>query len=460
VSDESQLVPLLQRANWTQLTLSAQVDDGSAVLVMPGKRYWYRSAEDNYVTGCDGGRPWETTHEEDPQPGSVHWLSGPKAPLERLLCPAWLLANSRLELRGRQQFSGREALEVVLSRRPTLAGWPADAGRTRVLVDAETGILLRLAEPVGCAEQVTELVRVDFAPVIDQAAFQPPPGSRVAESLSEALNPVLRAGVTAAGLAAGALGAWMRYSPFRHQRPAPAGDGAAERLIPRDEAPPGSTAGGAAGPELLDRLYAGGPRQFAATLHQWVDVGAMAASVPDSARRTGLGGLGLFMDALSDLPATLHTESALRFAGPGRYQIDRAYQPRRGPVTMACDGARYWDVYPDKITAGPPEPPPGDVGELAEPSWLLRCALSGGDLVTVRGRLAYRFTARRRDGSSGLLFPAAVALLDAELGVLLRLTRYIGDRPVQRSELRDVTAAVAGFEPRLPAGRPVTDEGE
>lgn len=33
------LVSLLYRADWTQLTLSAVADDGTSVLVTPGRRY-------------------------------------------------------------------------------------------------------------------------------------------------------------------------------------------------------------------------------------------------------------------------------------------------------------------------------------------------------------------------------------------------------------------------------------
>jgi len=57
-----------------------------------------------------------------------------------------------------------------------------------------------------------------------------------------------------------------------------------------------------------------------------------------------------------------------------------------------------------------------------------------------------------------LFFPA-VAVVDAETGLLLRLTRFKGGRPAMRQELRDVAAldasAAFGFTP--PTGRPVHD---
>lgn len=54
-----------------------------------------------------------------------------------------------------------------------------------------------------------------------------------------------------------------------------------------------------------------------------------------------------------------------------------------------------------------------------------------------------------------MLFPAAVAVIDAELGIILRLTFYIGDKPVHRHELRDVTTSGSEFRPHIPAGLPV-----
>src|SRR5260221_14179759 len=84
-----ELVGLLHRAAWARLSMSAGVSDGSTVLVAPGRRYRYQAGE--YVTGCDGGRPWELPGEDvDAEEGSVPWISGPEPPIRELLCPAWL----------------------------------------------------------------------------------------------------------------------------------------------------------------------------------------------------------------------------------------------------------------------------------------------------------------------------------------------------------------------------------
>jgi hypothetical protein len=200
--------------------------------------------------------------------------------------------------------------------------------------------------------------------------------------------------------------------------------------------------------------------RFTATLHQWFGAGALASSVPASARRAGFGGVGLLMDAIAEGPATTHLISRIRVASQGRYQIDHSWQPRHSPVTIACDGRRRWQVYPNKVTTGPAEPLPRYLRDLADPSWLLQCWLSGGTPVAAGGRPARRIYAGRRPGdeSLALMFPAAVAVVDAELGLILRLTSYIGTRAVQRCELRDITTDTGHFQVRIPPDLPMVEE--
>src|SRR5260221_7681635 len=126
---------------------------------------------------------------------------------------------------GRSRACGRDALDVVVTRRPSVRRKSVSAGLwsgpVEVLVDAELGFLLRLAKTAGGAEpEVTELVGADFDPVTDPAQFRPPPGSLIAEGFGDALGaggPVWWAAKTAAGLAAGGLGAWIRYGPPRNR---------------------------------------------------------------------------------------------------------------------------------------------------------------------------------------------------------------------------------------------------
>jgi hypothetical protein len=467
--DETGLIGLLYRADWTRLTLSATLSDGSTVMVAPGKRYRYQTA--HRLTGCDGLRVWEMPGDESFGDG-VTWISGPEPPMPRMLCPEWLLANSRLEVRGRVQACGRDAIDAVMTRRPgvrrPITPYQPTRGPVEVLVDAELGILLRVAESGrDGTREVTEMLSVDVSPAADETLFAPPPGSRIAESYSEAFSgggPAWWAVKTAAGVAAGGLGALIRYSPLRRTQSPGTAD--AEASIPAEDPAPERTADGMPsgpppGDELLALLHAGGRDEFTATLHHWMDIGAMASQVPPGARQAGFGGVGLLMDAVSQRPGAVRVVSTVRIAGAERFQVDHARQPRNGPKTIACDGNRCWKVYDREVTVGPAEPPPHYLVNLADPSWLLRCGLAGGTPVTAGGRPGYRVAVTK--GPAGMLstmiYPAAVAVVDAESGVIQRLTYYIGSRAVERFELHDVAETPGDdFTVDIPAGLPVVEE--
>jgi hypothetical protein len=465
MTGDPDVIGLLQRADWTRLSISARVNDGSTVLVAPGRRYREQTAEG--IRGCDGDRAWALPSRaaDETELGA----GGPEPPLRALLCPSWLLRDSLVQVRGQARACGRAGLDVVVTARASLRDVTRAArsriGRTEAIVDAELGILLRVSRTDGRgAPQVTELVSLDVNPVIDAAKFMPPPGSRIGESLRAAAgDPVWAAWKTAAGITAGGLGAWHRYSPFGRGRDTTD----AEAAMPRDDpapgvSPDGRPAGPAVGDDVLHLLHRSGTVAFTATLHQWLDPGAVLAQAPDTVRRTGLGGIGLLASALGEPAVAPHLVSFLRIGGPGRYQIDHRYDPARGPKTIACDGQRRWRVYRYRVTAGPAQPLPGDLADLADASWLLECRLSDGTLVMAGDRPAYRVNVARGDApwSFSLMFSPAVAVVDAELGILLSLTSYLGGQPVRRYELRDIAgpASPGDFRVHLPSGLRVEQE--
>ena len=101
---EADVIRLVQRADWTRLSLAAEANDGSRLLLAPGRHREQTPARgggrqsQHGVRGCDGERSWRMpVPGEDPD---VHWVEGPQPPLPMLLCPAWLLRSSRLEVRG------------------------------------------------------------------------------------------------------------------------------------------------------------------------------------------------------------------------------------------------------------------------------------------------------------------------------------------------------------------------
>lgn len=463
---EAEVIRLIQEADWTELRLATETNDGTRVLLAPGRRF--REQTPDGLRGCDGERAWQM-----PGPGEdrdVRLSSAPKPPLPMLLCPAWLLRSSRIEVRGHVTACGRDALHVVATERATIGDRVKPrrlrSGRTEALVDAELGILLRVtwfppddADPDIESPEVTELVSLDLDPATDPAQFAAPPGSVLAESWTESFaagGPAAAVAKTAAGLAAGGLSAVIRYWPRSRADADPADP---EAAMPAGDPPPEiSPAGRPAGPRVSDEvlriLHDSGTAAFQGTLHEWNDYPAIVSQAPEEARRAGFGGVGMLLDTLAEHTGEpAHTVSVVRVGGPGRFQIDHQHPVKQRPKTIACDGQRRWVVYQDKMTVGPARQPPGDVADLADASWLLECRIAGGALIMAGDRPAYRLDVARGDAPWSFLmflFPAAVAVVDAELGVILSLTSYLGGKPVRRYELRDVMSGAGDFGVDLP----------
>lgn len=227
--------------------------------------------------------------------------------------------------------------------------------------------------------------------------------------------------------------------------------------------PDGRLAGSGVSDEVLALLHGSGTAAFDGTLHGWQDDAVMLSRVSKMSRQAGMGGFMPLIEALAERDtAPAHSVSSVRVGGPGRYQIDWLQtRGKGGPKTTACDGRRRWQVYDDKITVGPAKPPSTLIGDIADTSWLLECRLAGGDLIMAGDRPAYRIEVTRGSPSASflILFSPAVAVVDAELGILLTLTCYYGQEQAARYELRDVRAAPAGsFQVDIPAGLPTEPE--
>jgi len=516
MSDQPDLVSLLYRTDWTRLSLAAEVTtsrdfdldryggdvfspppwlgaprkpprtahvwematdrlgtrtDRSTLLIEPGRRY--REQGEDHLSGCDGDRSWSAVREGGGW--KVEADDGPEPPLPPMLRPSWLLAGFTLETSGPVTTGGREALRAVATPRPGV--WPrASAGhrpldRVEVVVDAGLGILLRREEILdGRTLSVTELssIRTDLDPA-DDGRFLPPGGWDSVQGdapRTTPRGPAWEASKLIAGLTAGGLGALIKSSRSRSFEQA-------TREEPDAEMPPDAEPLPADGPavtdEVLHLLRAGRDRWapgIAATLHQWHDIAAMLAQVPDGARRAGFGGLGRLLDAAGERVATLHVVSRLSFDGSGRYRIEPAVpaEPaarsfRHRAERIVCDGKRQWQFFADEVTARPAGPPPQEIAKLLDPSWLLEHRLSGGAGTVAGGRRGYRFRVAAGDPVwGGMFFPDEV-VVDAELGILLRSVCHTGSRPVSRYELRDVVPGEQGdFRADLPEGVRVVEE--
>jgi hypothetical protein len=542
-----ELVALLYRADWTRLCLSGEVhgpgEPGMAgftataapakmwpvpdprfppfapevndrmLLLAPGRRYREESVDGRHVHGCDGERLWRW-YADLPAGVEIRFDNRPRPPCPELLAPSWLLSGYKLTINGTVTACGRPGIRMLATPRRPARGlraghpvgllpplrWPPVIQYDQVVavVDAELGILLSCERRRGDQPpQVSEFRSLTVDPEIDEARFTGPAGSVFGDESEFFPWPFGGAGREAAkavaGLAAGGLGAAIKYGPFgrpgRSGRPGPSvrttwgvavEEDDPEAEMPRDDPLPGDAADRApVGDKLLHALYRGGggePR-LVATFHQWADVAALLEAVPESARKAGFGGVGFLVDTLLDTArdgGAAHQVAGVRIGGWDKYRIDLTYPTRPGeapggrrpePLTIACDGQRRWQVYADRVLVGPAGPLPEDLAELLDGSWLLECTLSGGEEVAVGGRRGYRVAV---EGQTQLRSPLAVldrwfypavAVVDAQSGRLLRLTRYKGGKPVFRSELRDIASDESGdfgFEP--PAGLRVVEE--
>ena len=228
--------------------------------------------------------------------------------------------------------------------------------------------------------------------------------------------------------------------------------------------------------DLLGLLYRSGlydgdePQVRDAAVRRWTDTAPSLAQVAAPARAAGLGGVGYLYDAMAQKGTVTLTAGRLRVGGPDLYYLDySSWQGRPEPIVIACDGEQHWQVRENVTLVGPARPMTGEFASMVGSSWLLGERLSGGAEITYHGRRGYHLRVTRgegaRPGGPSSFYPAD-AIVDAETGCLLRLIAYDGDAPAPATwwELDDVsaepggTADPAGFRPRIPPGTRVLEE--
>ena len=530
-----EVIGLLYRADWTRLSLSAEVrfeQDGdlarrrenavraegvrrmgfrpgspamreveqepdaerdvyhrwhAALLIAPGRRYRleYEGDHGGRADGSDGEQAW-TLRPPDAAPlppRGFEIVSG--LPVPALFRPAGLLARFTLDVGGPVTACGREAIAVTAVPRHGAVGSgtslrPPACDRVELIVDAETGILLRREETFeGQVLTLFELTTVTMSPpeADDPARFAPPAGSRPVRDPEDAPG---RSGLgwqvaaNAAGLAAGGLGAWLRLAPhLPGHRPAAGASGLAAMPSP-EPGPLDPGDGPLPSDDLLGLLYRSGqydgddPQVRGAAVRRWNDTKAVWGQVPGTFRAAGHGGVGYLLDTVT------RNETVTLIDRPAAYRGPRAVLPRllvlAGLARTARDGLRRRAVLEDpreRARVGPARPMAGDIASLVGSSWLLGERLSGGVEITYHGRRGYHLRVTRGDGAAHegpTMFYPADAIVDAETGSLLRLIAYDGDAPAEWWELDDVTtepgdtADPAGFRPHIPPGTRVVEE--
>ena len=268
-------------------------------------------------------------------------------------------------------------------------------------------------------------------------------------------------------LAAGGLGALIKHAPHFPGRDADSDH--AEAAMPSPDPDVLAAEDGSPPDDLLYLLYrTGEPRDLSATVREWHDLAVTTARMAQDVRAAGLGGVGSLIDALPSASGktVTRTDARLRVSGPDRYRVDYLRRAdRSGLQVNACDGERYWRVFPDRTLTGPAAPLGTQAAHLIYTSWLLRCRLSDARDITYRGRRARQLRMTRGAGTEFVAGPLtyfpADAIVDAETGCLLRLISYIGDAPSAWWELDDLSTEPIDpddFRVHVPPGTRVVEE--
>ena len=208
----------------------------AALLIAPGRRYrlGYEGDHGGRADGSDGEQAW-TLGPPDAAPLPPRDLENrPGLPVPALFRPAGLLDGFTLDVGGPVAACGREAIAVTAVPRHGAVGSgtslrPPACDRVELIVDAETGILLRREETFeGQMLTLFELTSVTMSPpeADDPARFAPPAGSRPVRDPEDAPG---RSGLgwqvaaNAAGRAASGPGSgWHRTCPATARPPRPA----------------------------------------------------------------------------------------------------------------------------------------------------------------------------------------------------------------------------------------------
>lgn len=524
-TDISDLVALLYRTDWQQLSLSAtigktfdasvarrrswrsaseirrvlgplpgpwqmpQVDYGDSgpvhsernLLTAPGGRYRVQGSG-GFLVVCDGEHRWDVSG------GVAHRAlgRGPGWDFCGLLTPQWLIACYELQVMGAEVVGRRAAIRVTgtprtFSTRGSRRYHLLD--RVEVLVDAELGILLGSRQVFeGETLESAELRDVVISPPEAgiSGLFARPPDVDVDDEEEEPFADFQAPSGTgwqlagaAAGVAASALGFAVRHGPRR------------KLVWPSDDEEPDMPSDAVLAAEdweqgqppddrivnLLHRTGLSAPA-LTADVHQWIDVQPSLQhfrmyreKMP--APLAGIFGPDAVWDALSERAAEDgggHRVARLAVRVPGQYRLDYvAGSWNKRYKAIASDGEHTTKLFDDRVATGPLLPLDADLAAMLDPAWLLngwRLAV----MATARVGIAIRAVAAGEpdDSAGNLLATRADLVVDTELGVLLRHTTYVGDRPVTRTELRDVRPLDDSTSFRIvpsPGMRSVTDSG-
>jgi hypothetical protein len=513
--DVSDLVALVFRADWTQLSLSARIsytfdpsvagrladrrasesdramgplrgawlrpridyEDRSPVhserslLTAPGGRY---RVENGVLVVGDGEHRWSVSGGVA-LPDQRHRLGWD---LCELLTPRWLIAYYELQVIGTEVVGDRSAVRVTGAPRTAASrhhGTYHLLDSVDVLVDAELGILLASRQIFeGQTRESAELHNLVLNPPEAglSGMFALPPGVRTEEEKEPFADYLPPTGAgwqiagAVAGVAANALGFAIRHAP-RRTPTWPTDDEEpimpdAAKLAPEDwedGRPPDDWV-----VNLLHRTGLPAPALIA-EVHDWTDPTPSIQSFrmlqeKMPAPLQGVFGPDAVWEAFGDRVAEDrggHRVARLAVRVPGRYRLDYVSGDwRKRYRAIACDGEHTTKLFADRVAIGPPKSLDSDLASMFDPAWLLadwRLAVIGLTRVADRDGVAIRAVATATlDGRCELLTRADL-VVDLELGVLLRKTTYVNDQPATRIELRDLRPLDDSTNFRIMPGR-------
>ena len=233
-----------------------------SLILAPGRRYRVTSSDWSRVVGCDGERAWQWFADLPPDT-EVRFDHRPELPVPELLAPAWLLLGYRLTVGARDDggraagdrgHRGGAARSVAGPGRGDVAAMgtgPASRsghrGHRRRARDRAPPRAVRSRTP-DAETDVTEFLSLDVGDSADPSVFTAPEGSFFGDGPGgerpSDRRPVDEAGLAAlkmvGGLAAGGLGAAVRYAPKRQADPfAAATAEEPDDAMPDDEPLPG-----------------------------------------------------------------------------------------------------------------------------------------------------------------------------------------------------------------------------
>jgi hypothetical protein len=488
MTEDPDLVALFYRADWTRLSLAAEVreiidwtharsrpvslvpwmSDDSPLLdlppmepspqehrarlrIAPGGRYQV----DILAVAAQG--------EDPPGPDEVVRRRygnqpGLPPPYPELLWPSLLLNAFSLELAERAELAGRATLRVVATPAPGVrraAGRDKRPERIEVIADAETGILLRYAEFFeGRTVHLAQLSDVRFGPEAgdlgelgDDAEDDARHGDPLSALSSVFSGPGWSAARSAVNVAGEVLGFTARHAPRRADTAASwataTTEGPEAAMPPAGDRFDPAVAGGPASDEVLHALHRSGRAEFSATLHMWLDVERFGERARSWTSDHGLGGVGSAIGSAANLVGTAHQVTRVAVGGGGRYRVEHlSDRPNNHPRVIACDGTRRWRVFDDRVIVGPVRPLDPELTELIDTAVLLPVHVSDVLETEVSGRRGFALRALPPTAGAGHVLTGrlegADLVIDAELGIVTRLSSYQGDSLLQRYEFRGV----------------------